>query len=182
MCVCICGTLYFLPVCFTTCLVLLCDMISCSHSMYNAYPKLYVTCLSAFFPLPLQPRVSIHSLALECFIWPHIRPISARFMTSGVGLFHWIPRRDKIHGCCVWYLLCFQIWELRHCRRVRGVVRRNPLYFHQPTSFSPLYIHQLKKAKKKKKKKTNKPWATFITPSLNYSIVIKQHTFNHSLC
>lgn len=61
-------TLYLLPMCVTRCLVLLCDMISCSHSMYNAYPKLYVTCLSAFFP-PLQPRVSRHSnaraLALE---------------------------------------------------------------------------------------------------------------------
>lgn len=32
-------------------------------------------------------------LALEYFIWLHIRPISARFMTSGVGLFHRVPGR-----------------------------------------------------------------------------------------
>lgn len=134
-----------------------------------------------FFSPPPQTRVSRHSnaqgLALECFIWPRIRPISARFMTSGVGLFHQIPRQDTIHGCCVWYLLCFQIWELRHCRRARGVVRRNPLYFQQPTSYLGLTTSTSWKRKKKKK-----PRATFITPSLNYAVVIKQHTFNHSLC
>lgn len=104
-----CVTLYFLPMYVTICPALLCDMISCSCSMYNAYSKLYVTCLSAPqipHPTPTpQPRVSRHpnaqTLALECFIWPHIRPISARFMTSGVGLFHRIPRQDTIHGCCV---------------------------------------------------------------------------------
>lgn len=41
--------------------------------------------------------------------------------------------------------------------------------------FSSFFIHYMKKKKKK-------PQATFITPSLNYTIVIKQHTFNHSLC
>lgn len=90
------------------------------------------------FP-PLQPRVSRHpnaqALVPECFIWPHIIPISPRFMTSGVGLFHQIPRQDTIHGYCVWHLLCFQIWELLHCRRARGVVRRNSLSFQQPTSY-----------------------------------------------
>lgn len=93
------------------------------------------------------------ALALECFIWLHIRPISARFMTSGVGLFHQIPRRDTIHGCSVWYLLCFQICEPQHCRRAGGVVRRNPLYFQRPTSYLAFSTFTSWKKKEKKKKK-----------------------------
>lgn len=144
-------TLYLLPVCVTSRLVLLCDMISCSHSMYNAYPKLYVTCLSAFFP-PLQPRVSRHSnaraLALECFIWLHIRPISARFMTSGVGLFHQIPRQDTIHGCCVMPALFLNLRgaALQACQ---GSCKKKPSIFSAARLlFIPFYIHQLKKRKK----------------------------------
>lgn len=47
--------------------------------------------------LHVCPRLSFPSdaavLAMEYFIWLHIRPISARFMTSGVGLFHRVPGR-----------------------------------------------------------------------------------------
>lgn len=169
--------------CVSTRLVLLCDMISCSHSMYNAFPKLYVACLSAPPPqLSNQGWADIlmrRALALECFIWLHIRPISARFMTSGVGLFHQIPRRDTIHGCSVWYLLCFQICEPQHCRRAGGVVRRNPLYFQRPTSYLAFSTFTSWKKKEKKKKS---PRQLLLHPPLNYTIVIKQHTFNHSLC
>lgn len=142
----VCHTLYFLPVC--QCLVLLCDMISCSHSMYNAYPKLYVTCLSSVpppsthtpppppFPSPLQPSLSWHSnaqaLAHECFIWPHIRPISSRFMTPGVGLFLRIPRQDTIHGRCVWYL-CFQILRAATLQAYQGSCKEKPsIFFSRP--------------------------------------------------
>ena len=37
----------------------------------------------------------VAALALGCFIWLHIRPISARFMTSGVRLFHQVPGRGE---------------------------------------------------------------------------------------
>lgn len=76
----------------------------------------------------------------------------------------------------LWCLLCFWIWEAQHCRHVRGVVRRNPLYFLQPDSYLSLSTFTSWKRKRKK------PQATFITPSLNYTIIIKQHMFNHSLC
>lgn len=70
----------------TVCIVLLCGAIPCSPSMYNAYPK-----LCYMFVLPSDTA----ALALEYFIWLRIRPISARFMTSGVGLFHRVPGRGS---------------------------------------------------------------------------------------
>lgn len=59
----------------------------------------------------------------------------------------------------------------------QGSCKKKPSIFSAAhLLFIPFYIHQLKKKKKKK------PQATFITPSLNYTIVIKRHIFNHSLC
>lgn len=58
----VCVWLYIFCQRVTVRLVLLCDLIYCSHSMYNAYPKLYVTCLSAFF-LP-SPNKGDHTF--EC--------------------------------------------------------------------------------------------------------------------
>lgn len=180
------GEIFSAPVCQS--LVLLCGVISCSHSMYNAYPKLYCL-LHVCLPPHLNTHTHAHThhlqawaqslihrlLALVCFIWPHIRPISSRFMTSGVGLFRWIPRQDTIHGRCVWYLLCFQIWEPQHSRRARGAVRRNPLYFQQPASYSALSTFGSWKRKERSGQ-------LLLHPFLNYTVVIKQHTFNHSLC
>lgn len=101
--------------------------------------------LPPLHPPALQPRVSVHwnaqALALDCFIWPHVRPISARFMTCAVGLFHRIPRQDTIHGCCVWYELCFQMWE----QACLGSCKEKPSIFSSGhLLFSPFHIHQLK--------------------------------------
>ncbi len=138
-CVCVCVWLYIFCQCVSVHALCSCVTWFLAHTACIMHIPNYMLHVCLPFSPPPQPRVSRHSnaqgLALECFIWLHIRPISARFMTSGVGLFHQIPRQDTIHGCCVWYLLCFQIWGLRHCRRTRGVVRRNPLYFQQPTSY-----------------------------------------------
>lgn len=99
-----------------------------------------------FFP-PLQPRVSRHynawALALECFIWPHIRPISARFMTSGVGLFHRIPRQDTIHCCCVCVIpALFSNLGAAALPACQGSCKEKPSIFSEThLLFSPFYIH-----------------------------------------
>lgn len=60
---------------------------------------------------------------------------------------------------------------------VRGAaLQASPL--EKPSVFlrSPFHIP------KQKQQKQKKPRATFTTPALNYTAVIKQHAFNHSLC
>lgn len=121
----------------------LCSCATWFLAMYNAYPKFRVLRLSV-------PPPSWHSnaqaLALECFIWPHIRPISARFMTSGVGLLHQIPRQDTIHGRCECVTASLFL-NLRGAavHACQGSCKKNPYMFSAAhLLFIPFCIHKLK--------------------------------------
>lgn len=128
------------------------DMISRSHSMYNAYPKLYFTCARAPLPLPSLQGCG-HTLTLKLWhsdaLFGHIYDqFQARFMTSRVRLFHQIPRQDPIHGRCGRYLLCFQIGEAQRCRASERSYKKNPHLhvFSAVYLFSPSYGEKENKA------------------------------------
>lgn len=180
------GEIFSAPVCQS--LVLLCGVISCSHSMYNAYPKLYCL-LHVCLPPHLNTHTRAHTSSPSLSTESNTQAFGTRMLylatykTNFIQIYDfwsWVISLNPQTGhnswpLCVWYLLCFQIWEPQHSRRARGVVRRNPLYFQQPASYSALSTFGSWKRKERSGQ-------LLLHPFLNYTVVIKQHTFNHSLC
>ena len=155
------GALYLPLVCVTICTALLCDVISRSHSMFNANPKLCYMFVR-IFAFHLMWRRWHWDALFGCIygqFQPDLWPLALGYSTkSQGGANNW--RALRVTPAL---FLNLRATTLPVCQ---GSCKKQPTIFSaSPLLFIRFCFHQKKK----------EPQATFITPFLYYRVVIKEH-------